>query len=173
MFATVHSAHSVHIFPRVYVSDSGPSSTGDACTVTRLAGTVDVHVSTFLLAQQSRSETTYHPEQRENSSGPLVAVTTVVPTPTLTVCGPPSHHSILPRSTVTTGVHLGCKSYHLHACRLSCSTTKQQDFQERSLGTQQHLGDPQQTACLTIGAFASITGPQDRELIRLVPQLLK
>ena len=117
--------------------------------------------------------TTYHPEQRENSSGPLVAVTTVVPTPTLTVCGPPSHHSILPRSTVTTGVHLRCKSYHLHAWRLSCSTTKQQDFQERSLGTQQHLGDPQQTACLTIGAFASITGPQDRELIRLVPQLLK
>ena len=49
------------------------------------------------------------------------------------------------------------KSYHLHAWGLSCSTTKQQDFQRRSLGSQQHLEDPQQTECTTIGGFASLT----------------
>ena len=37
------------------------------------------------------------------------------------------------RYTVTTGTCLERRSYHLHAWRLSCSTTKQQDFQKRSL----------------------------------------
>ena len=32
---------------------------------------------------------------------------TMLHTPTPTVCGPPSHHFIPPRSAVTTGVHLG------------------------------------------------------------------
>ena len=49
---------------------------------------------------------------------PLIAITAVVPTPNLTVCGPPSHHSILPRSTVVTEFIIDSKSYHLHAWRL-------------------------------------------------------
>ena len=40
---------------------------------------------------------------------PLVAITTVVPTPTSTVCGPPSHHPIPSRSAVTTEFHLAWK----------------------------------------------------------------
>ena len=57
--------------------------------------------------------------------------------------------------------------------RLSCDTTKQQAFQMRSLGLPQHLGNPQPIACMTFGVFASLDGPQGRDLIHLVPQLLK
>ena len=41
------------------------------------------------------------------------------------------------------------KSYHLHALRLSCNITKQQEFQTRSLGLPRHLEDPRQIACRT------------------------
>ena len=46
-------------------------------------------------------------------------------------------------------------------------------FSRRSLDSWQPLEDPQHTECTTTGGFASLTGPQDKELIRLVPQLLK
>ena len=48
------------------------------------------------------------------------------------------------------------ESYHLHAWRLSCSTTKQQDFQKRSLSSLQLLGDPLQMEC-TMTGFANWT----------------
>ena len=63
------------------------------------------------------------------------------------------------------------KLYHLHEWRLSCSTIRQQDFQKSSLGSRVRASP--QTACRMTGGFASVTGLQDRELIRLVPQLLK
>ena len=44
---------------------------------------------------------------RDNLNCPLVADTAVVPTPTLAVCGPPSHHSIQQRPSFTTGDRLG------------------------------------------------------------------
>ena len=65
------------------------------------------------------------------------------------------------------------KSYHLHAWRLSCDTIKQQVFQRRSLGSQQLLEGPQPIACTTIGGFASLDRPQDKDLIHLIPQQLK
>ena len=46
------------------------------------------------------------------------------------------------------------KSYHLHTWRLSCSTSKQQDFQSMSLGSQLLLEDPQQIARTMTGGFA-------------------
>ena len=46
-------------------------------------------------------------------------------------------------------------------------------FSRRSLDSWQPLEVPQHTDCTTTGGFASLTGPQDKELIRLVPQLLK
>ena len=48
------------------------------------------------------------------------------------------HHSIPPRSTVTIGVLPGWQVILLHAWRLSCSTTEQQDFHKRSLGSHVH-----------------------------------
>ena len=64
-------------------------------------------------------------------------------------------------------------SYCLHAWKLSCNTIKQQAFQTRAVGLPQHLGDPQPITCTTIDGFVSLDGPQGRDLIRLVPQLLK
>ena len=90
----------------VNVSHSGASNNGDRCFVTGLAGAVDIHVSTVSLAQQNHSETTCHHRQWDNSNSPMVAFTTVVPTSTSSVCGPPSHHSIHLRTTVTNGVCL-------------------------------------------------------------------
>ena len=61
------------------------------------------------------------------------------------------------------------KSYHLHAWRLLCSTTKQQDFQGRSLSLLQllHVGDPPQIECTMTGGYASLPGLQGEDLIRL------
>ena len=65
------------------------------------------------------------------------------------------------------------KSYHLHAWKLSCNIIKQQDFQKRLLDLPQLLEGPLQTKCMTTSDFASLTGPQDKELIHFFPQLLK
>ena len=61
------------------------------------------------------------------------------------------------------------KSYHLHAWRLLCSTTKQQDFQGRSLSLPQllHVGDPPQIECTMTGGYDSLPGLQGEDLIRL------
>ena len=61
------------------------------------------------------------------------------------------------------------KSYHLHAWRLLCSTTKQQDFQGRSPSLPQllHVGDPPQIECTMTGGYASLPGLQGEDLIRL------
>ena len=61
------------------------------------------------------------------------------------------------------------KSYHLHAWRLLCSTTKQHDFQGRSLSLPQllHVGDPPQIECTMTGGYASLPGLQGVDLISL------
>ena len=101
MFATVHNTH----LPQ-FVSSSGAMSTGDRCSVSGLAGTFDVHVFTVSPAQQSHSEAQDDPGGRGDTHSPLVAVTTMVSTPTTTVCGPPSILSVPSRPTVTTGICL-------------------------------------------------------------------
>ena len=162
-----NSAHVCHSPQRasspVKVSNSRASSTGDTSSVTRLASEVDEHVSP---AQQSHSETTDHPGGRSDNIAPLEAVTTMVSTSTTSVCGPPSHHSLPLGPTVRTGVCLGWKvipSARMKA--LICSTTKQQVFQKRSLGSQLLLENPLQTECMTTGGFALPTGPQGKAWI--------
>ena len=51
------------------------------------------------------------------------------------------------------GYVLNGKSDHLQAWRLSCSTTKQQDFRERSLGSPQLREDPPQIECMMTGGY--------------------
>ena len=86
-----------------------PPFTRDRCSVLILGGTVNVHVSTISLVEQSHSETLVHPGGRNHSDSPLVAVTTVVSTPFTTVCGSPTDLTIPPRSIVSTRVYLGWK----------------------------------------------------------------
>ena len=152
-----HVCNSVELPPSsVQVSNSGANSPSGGCSVSRLAGEVNVHVSPILSAQQSHSEAPVHPDGRGNSHSPLVAESVVVSTPTLSLCGTPSSLSLPSTSSVPAGseVCLGQKSYHLHAWMLSCDTIKQQVFQTRSLGLQQLLEGPQPIACTTIGGFA-------------------
>ena len=71
-------------------------------------GEVNVHVSTFSPAQQGRAEITVHSSGRGDPRSPLVAVSTVVPTPTMSLCGIPVVSPLPSRSSVPAGpeVHL-------------------------------------------------------------------
>ena len=95
-----------HASSPVYVSTSRASSTGDRCSVTRLAGKLDEQFSTVSPAHQSHSETMDHPGGQSDTNCPLVAITIVVSTPNTSVFGPPSHHSVPLGPTVRTGVCL-------------------------------------------------------------------
>ena len=166
-----HVCHSPqHASFPVFVFSSGALSTGNRCSVTRLVGEVDVHVSTISPSQPSHSEARDHLGGRNDTNSPLVSIPTVVSISTMSVCGPPSLLSYRLDLLTQQGYVLSGKSYHLHTWRHSCSTTKQQDFQKRSLDSPQLLEGRLQTKCMTTGGFASLTRPQDRELI---PQLLR
>ena len=71
-----------------------------------MAGEVHVHVSTVSPVQQSHLEAQDQLGGLSNTKSPLVAITTVVSTPTTPVCGPPLILSIPPRPTVTRGICL-------------------------------------------------------------------
>ena len=152
-----HACNSVELPPSsVHVSNSGATSPRGGCSVSGLAGEVNVNVSSIQSAQQSNSEAPVHPGGRSNSRSGLVAETVVVSTPTL--CGYPPVLSLPSRSCVPAGSEVhdvwDGKSYHRHTWRLSCDTIKQQAFQTRSLGSPQPLRGPQPIACATIGGFA-------------------
>ena len=62
----------------VHVSNSGAKSPSRGCSVSGLAGEVNVHVPPISSAQQSHSEAPVHPDSRDNSHSPLVAESVVV-----------------------------------------------------------------------------------------------
>ena len=104
-----HVCDTVELPPSsVHVSSSGAKSPSGGCSVSRLAGEVNVHVSTLSPAQQGRAEVTVHPCGRGDSRSPLVAVSTVVSTPTTSLCGTPVSSPVPSRSSVPAGpeVHL-------------------------------------------------------------------
>ena len=84
----------------VHVSSSGATSPSGGCSVSGLAGEVNVHVSSIPSAQQSHSEAPVHPGGRSNSHIPLVAETVVVSAPTSSLYGPPLVLSLPSRSSV-------------------------------------------------------------------------
>ena len=99
-----HVCNSVELPPSsVHVSNSGAKSPSGGCSVSRLAGEVNVHVSPIPPTQQSRSEASVHPDGRNNSHSPLVAETVVVSTFTSSLCGTPSSLSLPSRSSVPGG----------------------------------------------------------------------
>ena len=95
----------------VHVSSSAATIPSSGCSVSGLAGEVNVHVSSIPSAQQSHSEAPVHPGGRSNSHNPLVAETVVVSAPTSSLCGPPPVLSLPSRSSVPAGseVCLGLK----------------------------------------------------------------
>ena len=64
------------------------------------------------------------------------------------VCGLSTLLSKLPRPAVTQGYVSSDKSYHLHAWRLSCNTTKQQDFRKE---VSKLAAAPRRIECMTPG----------------------
>ena len=97
----------------VHVSNSRATSAGGGCSVSRLAGKVDVHVhvSTFSLAQQSYSETTVHTEAEVILIAPWWPKQSWFPHLLRIFCGSSTILSIPPRSPVLTGpeIRLGLK----------------------------------------------------------------
>ena len=92
----------------VHISNSGAKSLSGGCSVSGLAGVVNVHVSTISPAQQGRAETKVHPSGRGDTRSPLVAVSAVVSTPTTSLCGTPIVSPLPSGSSVPAGpeVHL-------------------------------------------------------------------
>ena len=159
----------------VHVSNSGATSPSGGCSVSGLAGEVNVHVSSIPSGQQSHSEAPVHPGGRSNLIAPwwpkqswfLHLLHLCVDHPLFF----PYCRDLLSQQdqiSVSDG-----KTYHLLAWRLSCDTLKQQAFQSRSLGSPQLLEGLQPIACMMIGGFTSLDGLQGKGLICLIPQLLK
>ena len=85
-----HVSDSVELPPSsVHVSNSGATSPSGGCSVSGLAGEVNVHVSSISPAQQSHSEAPIHPGSRGSSHSTLVAESVMVSTSTSSLCGTP------------------------------------------------------------------------------------
>ena len=87
----------------VHVSNSRATSPSGGCSVSGLAGEVNVHVSSIPSAQQSHSEAPVHPGGRGSSHSPLVTELVVVSTPTSSLCGTPPGLSLPSGSSVPAG----------------------------------------------------------------------
>ena len=114
-----------------------------------------------------------HPGGRSDTNSSLVAITTMVSTSTTSLCGPPSLLSVQPGSTVTTGICLGWQVIPSACLEALMQHYQTAGFLRRSLDSWKPLEDPQHTECTTTSGFASLTELQDKELISLIPQLLK
>ena len=104
-----HVCNTVELPPSsVHVSNSGAKSPSGGCSVSGLAGEVNVHVSPIPPAQQSHAETLVHTGGGGNSRSPLVAVSVVVSTSATSLCGTPSSSPLPSGSSVPAGseVHL-------------------------------------------------------------------
>ena len=89
-----HVCDTVELPPSsVHVSSSGAKSPSGGCSVSGLAGEVNVHVSPIPPAQQSHAETTVHSGGGGDPCSPLVAVSVVVSTstPSSVPAGPEVH----------------------------------------------------------------------------------
>ena len=99
-----HVCDSVELPPSsVHVSNSRAMSPSGGCSVSELAGEVNVHVSSISSAQQSHSEAPVHLGGRSNARSPLVAETFVVSTPTSSLCGSPPVLSLPSRPSAPAG----------------------------------------------------------------------
>ena len=150
-----HVCHSPqHPSSPLYVSDSEALSNGNKCSVTGMAGEVDVHVSTIPLLNKVIQK--------------LCEIILMAPwwpsqvwfPHLLCMCGPPSHHSILPEPPVTTEICLGqqvAPSAHLEA--------RMQHYQAAGFSEEVsmlHIENPQQTECMMTGATLCSLGCRTR-----------
>ena len=117
-----------HASSPVYVSTSRASSTGDRCSVTRLTGKLDEQFSTVPLLIKVIQKIWTTQECKVILIAPWWPLQSWFPH-LLCLCLDcpliiPYHWDLLSQQ----GYVSDGKAYHLHAWRLSCSTTKQQVF---------------------------------------------
>ena len=146
-----HVCNSVELPPSsVHVSNSGAKSPSGGCSVPRLAGEVNVHVSLISSAQQSHSEAPVQPDGRGNSHSPLVS------TPASSLCGPPSSLSLPSRSSVPAGSEVCLRWKVVPSARMEALMRhyKAAGFSDEVSRLAAALGGPQPVACTTIGGFA-------------------
>ena len=99
-----HVCNTVELPPSsVHVSNSGAKSPSGGCSVSGLAGEVNVHVSSIPPAQQNHLEAQVHPDGRGDTHSPLVAESTMASIPTSSLCGTPSSFSLPLRSSAPAG----------------------------------------------------------------------
>ena len=99
----------------------------------------------------------------------------------MSVFGPPTLLFIPPRPTVTTGIYLDRQVVpsariealmrHYQAAGFSKEVSKHTAAPKRP--STNRMYDPLRIECMTTGSYASVTGPHGKDLIHLVPQLLK
>ena len=104
-----HVCNTVELPPSsVHVSNSGAKDPSGGCSVSGLAGEVNVHVFPIPPAQQSHAEASIHSGGGGNSRSHLVAISVVVSTSTTSVWRTPSSSPLPSGSSVPAGseVHL-------------------------------------------------------------------
>ena len=141
MFGTLSNSH----LPRFMSPVSGAKSPSSGCSVSRLAGEVNVHVSPIPLLNRVMQKLLNRVMQklRSTQAAEVILVAPWWPSQSwfphlLRLCVEqplvlPYRRDLLSQQDqkyISDG-----KSYHLHVWRLSCDNTKQQAFQTRSLGS--------------------------------------
>ena len=168
---TGHACLPQHAFSPFCVSNPRALSIGDRCSVTRLAGKVNVHVSTIPLLSKVMQKL------RTTQEGEVILIAPWWPSQPwcphlLRFCV--NHPLFFPYSRDLLSQQGYVSDGKLYAClKPQMQQYQTAGFSRRSLDLWHPLEDPQHTECTTTGGFATLTGPQDKELIRLFPQLLK
>ena len=103
----------------------------------------------------------------------LVAITTMVSTSTTSLCGPPSLLSVQPGPTVTTGICLGRQVIPSASLEALMQYYQTAGFFFKVSRLVVAPRRPSTYRVYNDRWLRFLTGSQDKELIRLVPQLLK
>ena len=171
-----HVCNTVELPPSsVHVSSSGAKSPSGGCSVSGLAGEVNVHVSPIPPAQQSHAETAVHSGGGGDSCSPLVAVSVVVSTSTTSLCGTPSSSPLPSGSSVPAGseVHLRRKVVPSARMEALMRHYKAAGFSDKVSRLVAAPRRPSTNRMYDDDGVALLDGLQDKGLIHLIPQPLR
>ena len=129
---------------------------------------MDVHVSSIASSEQSLSEAEVQSNVQSDHDCLLV-----VSTSDSAFCRTTMYSVMLQRPFVQAGSCVKRKKVQPARMGALLQQLEVKGFSEKSLGFQQHLGDPLQTESMTTDGFTLLTGPQDKDLICLTLLPLK
>ena len=171
-----HVCNTVELPPSlVHVSSSGAKSPSGGCSVSGLAGEVNVHVSPIPPAQQSHAETAVHSGGGGDSCSPLVAVSVVVSTSTTSLCGTPSSSPLPSGSSVPAGSEVHLRQKVVPSARMEALMRhyKAAGFSDEVSRLAAAPRRPSTNRMYDDRWHTSLDGLQDKGLIHLIPQPLR